>query len=382
MRSAIVFLFTVLFFATGCSYRPGSLLRTPDSPTRAARQRGCVDIAVTLADDARVDKPSALLVYSFGNRCSHPELLDLRRVVVTGETPEGERIALAPHDPSGNLHVDLLEADADGKEIVRYDVRKDRDGEAREGLAFAKICVDLRRVVEEPAERSELCLAPPGDTYALVTEQVQYRALEPSASGSAWSVVPFPRLRFDMGISGYSTRIAETRMSRSGLGTFDGARVFGAERVGGVTWDLRLTGFVADRVYVGGEISLGGGGAPGGVVVAGGSAIRTEGANFRIATGAIVGVVLDRVGPMQPRLEIVGGARVVLAHAATGDCNGSPCRNLFGFQPTVMPRAGADFFLGPFFTIGPWVGVDLASQGDFAAGVTFAVHGRSYDGRW
>ena len=378
------FLFLCLFLATGCSYRSGSLLQAPDTNTRAARQRGCVDVAVTLADDARVQKPSALLLYAFGNRCEHPETFDLARVVVTGVNDDGTRLELAFNDPGNALHPELIEADASGKELIRYDVPK-IDGKAVSDVkSFDRICVDLLRVVDEPQSSPEICLTPPGDPKALVDNDVQHHPIDGSGFGWGWSVEPFPRVRFDLGVSGYSVGTQDTRLTSPRVGTVNAADAFGARRVGGATLDLRITGFVTDRVYVGGELSVGGGPAPGGVLRSRTEDIPvlTERSNFQITTGAILGVAIDRVGPMQPRFELYGGARILLSHAGTDNCQGAGgCTNLVGVQPFVMPRIGADFWMNPFLTIGPWFGVDLVNQASFAGGLTFALHGRAYDGR-
>lgn len=378
----ILFVFLLLFVATGCSYRSGSLLETPDSTSRAARQRGCVDVAVTLADDARVTKPSALLLYSFGNRCEHPELFDLARVVVTGVTSDGLRLELTPNDPMGRMHPEMMEAGAEDKEPVRYDVPKLEGKPVSDVQAFEQICVDLRRVVEDPQGTTVICLTPPGDPKALVNNEAQHKPLDASGFGGMWSVVPFPRLRFDVGVSGFSVGTQDTRLSHARTGGVNARDAFGASRIGGATFDMRITGFVSERVYVGGEFSAGGGPAPGGVVQSKSqeTPVPTERSNFQIQTGAVVGVHVGRIGPMQPRFEIFGGGRLLLSHARTDDCNTSACRNLVGFQGVVMPRVGFDFWLNPFISIGPWGGLDLVNQGDFAAGFVFSLHGRAYDG--
>lgn len=383
MRFQPVFLLSILALASGCSYRSGSLLETPDSPTRIARQRGCADVAVTLADDARVTKPSALVVYSFGNRCDHSETFDLARAVVTGVTAEGTSIELAPNDPSGRVHPELLEADAEGKELVRYDVPKHEGKTVSDVEAFEKICVDLRRVVESAEGTPVVCLTPPGDPKALLKEEMQQRPLDATSFGYGWSVVPFPRMKFDVGVSGYSMGTQDTRLYSPRVGGVNARDAFGTSRVGGATFDLRISGFLTERVYVGGELSAGGGPSPGGVVhsTVEEGPIGVEQTNFQIQSGAFVGVTIDRIGPLQPRFELFGGGRIVLAHARTEDCSGSACRNLVGFQGVVMPRVAADFWLNPFMTLGPWAGIDLVNQGDFAAGLVFSLHGRAYDGR-
>lgn len=381
--SFVLFLFT-LISTTGCSYRPGSLLKAPDTSTRGARQRGCVDVAVTLTDDARVTKPSALLLYSFGNRCEYPETFDLARAVVTGENDDGTRVELAFVDSNTKVHAELIEADASGKELVRYDIPKVDGKAATDVKSFDRICVDLRRVVDEQRAAPPICLTPPGDAKALVENEVQHRPLDGSGFGWGWNVEPFPRLRLDLGVSGYSVGTRDTRLSSPRVGTVNAPDAFGADRVGGAMLDFKITGFVSERVYVGGELSVGGGPAPGGAVRSKSEhvPVLTERSNFQITTGAILGVAIDRLGPMQPRAEVYGGVRVLLSHAETDNCQGSSgCTNLFGAQPFVMPRIGADFWLNPFLTLGPWFGVDLVNQGTFAGGLTFALHGRAYDGR-
>jgi hypothetical protein len=75
---ALVLALWATLFASGCAYRPGSLLTTPaPSAATTAHTVECLDLSVTLAADVQLPASSTRLHYRFGNRCAAPVTLDL-----------------------------------------------------------------------------------------------------------------------------------------------------------------------------------------------------------------------------------------------------------------------------------------------------------------
>ncbi len=103
---------------SGCLYGPGSyhLGSTSFAGKRVALP--CLDVAVTLTDDARATSP--VVQYTFGNRCAHAAIVDLGAVRAIGRSPDGSEIALRPYDPRHELRALRLDAWWAGSEELMY----------------------------------------------------------------------------------------------------------------------------------------------------------------------------------------------------------------------------------------------------------------------
>jgi hypothetical protein len=153
MRHVAIVLGIALAIAA-CAYKPGSY----QSPSREfVGQRtsvGCLDIAV----DRRTDMgSSAVLGYTFGNRCDHPAVIDLAWVNVIGRTATGAEITLVPYDPKGELKVVRLDGRQAGSEAIAYPAPE----------ALGQLCVDVASLAQtRPAQW--LCFGNP-EAIAMVT---------------------------------------------------------------------------------------------------------------------------------------------------------------------------------------------------------------------
>lgn len=153
MRHAAIVVGIALAIAA-CAYKPGSY----QHPTREfVGQRtsvGCLDIAI----DRRTDMgSSAVLGYTFGNRCDRPAVIDLAWVNVIGRTATGAEVALVPYDPKGELQVLRLDARQAGSEAISYPAPE----------ALGQLCVDVASLAQtRPAQW--LCFGNP-DAIAMVT---------------------------------------------------------------------------------------------------------------------------------------------------------------------------------------------------------------------
>lgn len=368
-----------LFLLSGCGYTRDSLLAPPESPTRAARRLGCVDLAVRTVADSRVPLTSAVVAFEFGNRCWHATPLDLSRVVVTGITANGESIPLTPFDPEHAIAPERLEASTQASEAVRYDSPKSHfDAHGLEPLE--RVCVDLTGVNETEGNREPLCFAAQGSASRLDRPDTVDLRRGPTAFGREWRQAAQPPVRVEVGVSGHSVKTAGLRLHDSTIGGLDGNRILG-DRFSAATLDLRVTGFVAGPVYVGGLLSVGGGGANRVELQTRQSVFTTQSAALHVPMGAIVGVATPRIAGVEGRVEVLAGGRVTSAYASN-ECGDDDCRrSLVGAEWLVMPRVAADLWFAPFMSISPWGGFDVAHLGDFGAGFSLSIHARPFDGR-
>ena len=138
-----------------CAYKPGSY----QSPSREfVGQRtsvGCLDLAI----DRRTDiGSSAVLGYTFGNRCDRPAVIDLAWVNVIGRTAAGAEITLVPYDPKGELQVLRLDGRQVGAEAISYPAPE----------SLGQLCVDVASLAQtRPAQW--LCFGNP-EAIAMVAE--------------------------------------------------------------------------------------------------------------------------------------------------------------------------------------------------------------------
>lgn len=372
-------LLALVLFLSGCGYTRDSLLAPPETPTRAARRLGCVDLAVRTVADSRIPLTSAVVAFDFGNRCWHATPLDLSRVVVTGITSKGETILLTAHDPEQAIVPARLETSTDATEAIRYDAPKSHfDAHGLEPLD--RVCVDISAVTDAAPSAAPLCFSAQGGTKELGRPDSVDLRRGPAGFGAEWKENAKPPVRVDVSVSGHSVQAGGLRLHDSTLGTFDGAQLLG-ERFSAATLDLRVTGLVAGPVYVGGLVSIGGGGANRVQLQTRYGVYTTEQAALHAPMGVVFGVSTPRVAGFEGRVEMLAGGRVTSAYASN-ECQKDDCRRaIVGADWLVMPRVAADFWITPFISLAPWGGFDAAHLGDFSAGVAIAVHSRPFDGR-
>jgi hypothetical protein len=132
----------VLAVATlaGCAYHPGSFTPPGGQLKAPGRQMtiGCIDLAI----DRRADfEESAVLEYSFGNRCNQPATLDFTSLAVWATTESGEQ-RLYPYDPRSEISQLPIEGRLYGHEVISYPLPQ----------PATRICVDAASIahVEPP----------------------------------------------------------------------------------------------------------------------------------------------------------------------------------------------------------------------------------------
>ncbi len=102
----------------GCFYVPESYhhVVAPFPGERIALP--CLDLAVTLTDDARATSP--VVQYSFGNHCTHAAIVDLGAVRAVGRYGDGDDRELHAYDPRHELKPLPLDAWWASSEEIMY----------------------------------------------------------------------------------------------------------------------------------------------------------------------------------------------------------------------------------------------------------------------
>ena len=207
--------------------------------------------------------------------------------------------------------------------------------------------------------------------------------------GDAWATERLYRLVLGAGIwSGHTSP-----MSRSWSGSFGKddpikfgipARALGIQTIDDVGFDFRLHGYASRNVYLGIDWGLAFG------------SVRTKldhqepnveltnagGINFfHGKLGGVVGVSVP-IGPLNARLESVVGVEMASVSAnAKRVGQGQFIRGGFTSVNLLLePRIGVDVWTSPWSTITAWGGVNMVYPSERSMGVSFALHGRAFDG--
>jgi hypothetical protein len=146
------------------------------------------------------------------------------------------------------------------------------------------------------------------------------------------------------------------------------------------TVDVGVSGFVWGPLYLGVELHLGGATLAKDALLAEGLSVR--GGGVFLGGGALVGVVLPRLGLVQVRAETFAGGWVF---GASTDSTPVPDSCDDGCGPslgagTIEPRGRADVWITPWSTVGAWAGANALHGGDWSGGLTVSLHGRAGDG--
>jgi len=153
MRSA-AFVAAALAGIAACAYKPGSYAATGREFGGQRVTVGCLDLAIERRPD---HGSSAVLGYTFGNRCDRPAVVDLAWVNVIGRTSDGAEIALTPYDPKSELRVLQIDGRLVGHEAIAYPAPE----------SLGQVCVDVASIAQQ-APAQWLCFGN-HDSIAMVT---------------------------------------------------------------------------------------------------------------------------------------------------------------------------------------------------------------------
>lgn len=131
-----------------CAYGPSSFsfMERPWAGTRTTI--GCLDLALT-PRERQAPERHAVLAYEFGNRCDVPVTVDLSSARVVGRDSNGSEHLLAAFDPDLEIRPAVLDAYAQGRELIAYP----------SGVKLVDICVDAAALTHQ-APAQWLCVRP------------------------------------------------------------------------------------------------------------------------------------------------------------------------------------------------------------------------------
>ncbi len=134
MRAAVP-----LVALAGCFYAPHSYHGPMSAFSGKRVPLGCLDLAVTLTDDARA--PGPIVEYSFGNSCLHAVTVDLSAVHAITYTDAGAVSEAHAYDPKHEIVPLRLDALWSGRERIAY-----------RGGAGDVICLDVGPIAQQPSQ--------------------------------------------------------------------------------------------------------------------------------------------------------------------------------------------------------------------------------------
>jgi hypothetical protein len=202
--------------------------------------------------------------------------------------------------------------------------------------------------------------------------------------GQGWNIAWLPRLQIGFGFSTHLFPTDDMRFEGTAAhdtGDIAYAVVGGdmeSDRAGAVTVDLRITGSVGHRGYVGVEGNVGGG------FVEQQRILGPEGNELEpgiglYASGGVVGGVALPFGDNRVRAEALVGRRLLVLTMTSyhGDCVDT--QTVHDGAWLVEPRVAIERFVTPWTTVGVSLGSNLLDQGDVSAGIYLQGHVRAYD---
>lgn len=143
-------------------YLPHTLSR--ELGPSSVRTVGCLDVGFALNER----DGAALLDLHVGNRCTHPEALDIRRLAMRGVDEQGEARTLALYDPReeiGRFHVGGSEK---GRERLRLQIYREGRLESLGAETLSRLCFDLGAIADDSPEArpAPLCFQRRGPSWS------------------------------------------------------------------------------------------------------------------------------------------------------------------------------------------------------------------------
>lgn len=162
------------------------------------------------------------------------------------------------------------------------------------------------------------------------------------------------------------------------------ARALGISTIDDVGFDFRIHGYASRHVYLGFDWALAFGSVrttfeqPSQTVELG----NAPGLNFIHAKlGGVVGTRIP-LGPLSARLESVIGLEIASISANGRRWGQSEWTrgSISSVNLLLEPRVGVDVWTSPWSTITAWGGINMVYPSERSMGVSFALHGRAFDG--
>jgi len=182
-------------------------------------------------------------------------------------------------------------------------------------------------------------------------------------------------------------------MSRNWNGTFGKenpikfslpGRSLGMAAIDDVGFDFRIHGYASRYAYLGFDWALAFGAvrptfdqAPHGIEIGNAPALNYIHAKF----GGVVGTRIP-IGPISARLESVIGLELasISANARRWGQSEWTRGSFTSVNLLLEPRVGVDVWTSPWTTVTAWGGINMVYPSERSIGVSFALHGRAFDG--
>lgn len=181
-------------------------------------------------------------------------------------------------------------------------------------------------------------------------------------AGHRWSGTPQKNASDSFGVAG----------SQMGIRTVDTAGI-----------DFRFVGYATPFVYLGLDWGFAMGAVDSNVAPTEGYTFRDpKGPDFLHARTSFVTGTRIPLGQVSLRLETLVGLDIVSMSVDVKKGTGDWTRgSISSVGLLIEPRLAADVWTGPWSTISLWAGKNLLIPADHTLGLTFAIHGRAFDGQ-
>lgn len=161
-------------------------------------------------------------------------------------------------------------------------------------------------------------------------------------------------------------------------------QALGMRSIDDVGFDFRMSGYVNHTLYVGIDWGVAFGSVHPTFAQPSNVEIRNKkGINFVHAkVASVIGARLP-LGPFSARIEALIGLQVAGVTVEGRKPNGEWVQgSLSNVAFLLEPRVAVDLWTGPWTTMTVWGGGNVFFPADRSMGVSFALHGRAFDGRY
>lgn len=180
---------------------------------------------------------------------------------------------------------------------------------------------------------------------------------------------------------GRTWRATPEKESSSSVGVAGSA--MGIRAIDAVGFDLRILAHPSPHSYVGFDQALAFGAVDSAVAPTGSYAFRdTRSLDYVHARSSVVVGVRVPLGRLALRAETLLGVDIVGLSLEVQKGQGEWKRgSLNSISLLIEPRLACELWTGPWSTVSVWGGTNFVHPNDRSMGVSFAIHGRAFDGK-
>jgi hypothetical protein len=345
----------------------------PDDASSGGRQIGCFDLRAQQVVDTRVPAGSAVVAFTFGNRCDREARIALQNVRASTRYPDGRSEQLVLYDPASEVDTSTLDPLDQGREVLQFNsITRRRD-------ALGPLCIDVSGIAVDtpPAHIAAVCVDAPR-TPVSEYDVIGHNSARPFGLG--WNLFGFYSFAE---LGGYARTVDLEQGNYHGVPSDKETYQFSGATLGrSVSYgiDIRLSARITGPLYAGIVLAVGGGHvAPRPPQPAGSTSVPLGHSFSEAMAGGLVGVMAPRFHGVRLRGEIAGGLRLFDIDVDPAHCvPGYVCAAIYA-RALVEPRVALDAWFNPWWSTSTWIAVD-ALHPDASVGLSFAFHLRGFDG--